>query len=143
MNALLDTNIVVRHVNRNDVLHPAVEATLAGLLAQGAKLVLAAQSLYEYWVVATRPVEVNGLGLAAAEARQTVDALLESFELLADPADLVHRWLDLCTRFAVRGRPAHDARLIAAMQGNGISHLVTLDPGDFARYPGIECIIPR
>ncbi|MEW6251327.1 MAG: hypothetical protein AB1716_11815 [Planctomycetota bacterium] len=61
--------------------------------------------------------------------------------MIPDPSDLVDRWLGLCTDLGIRGRSAHDARLVAWMRGNGITHLLTLEAG-FARYPGIACIAP-
>jgi predicted nucleic acid-binding protein len=100
------------------------------------------QSLFEFWVVATRPLEVNGLGMGAHQARGEVLGILNAFSLLPDPADLLERWLDLCVRHSVCGRPAHDARLVAVMLAHGITHLLTLNPGDFARYPKATCLAP-
>ncbi len=54
----------------------------------------------------------------------------------------LERWLDLCTRHAVRGRQAHDTRLVAVMLAHGITHLVTLNAGDFERYSEIKCLVP-
>jgi predicted nucleic acid-binding protein len=42
----------------------------------------------------------------------------------------------------VSGKPAHDARLVAAMQVHGITSILTFDKSDFSRYPGIEVIHP-
>ena len=36
----------------------------------------------------------------------------------------------------------HDARLVALMQVHGITHILTLNRADFARYPGIVPIDP-
>jgi hypothetical protein len=36
----------------------------------------------------------------------------------------------------------HDARLVALMQVHGITHILTLNGADFARYPGIVPIDP-
>jgi hypothetical protein len=47
-------------------------------------LVIVPQNIYEYWVVATRPIANNGLGFSAKHTESTVDAFLETFSLLRD-----------------------------------------------------------
>jgi hypothetical protein len=37
----------------------------------------------------------------------------------------------------------HDARLVAAMHVHGVTHLLTLNVRDFARYPGITVVHPQ
>jgi len=140
MRVLLDTNIIVANANRDDVHHPRVAAGLRRLVAEGAELCIAAQNIFELWVVATRPVTANGLGLSPPEARQKIDGVLAACTLPPDPAGLLPRWLDVCEQYRVCGRQAHDARLAAWMQLLGMKKVVTLNPGDFARYPDIECI---
>jgi predicted nucleic acid-binding protein len=43
---------------------------------------------------------------------------------------------------AVKGKQVHDARLVAMMEAHGITHILTLNGADFARYPGIVVIDP-
>lgn len=108
----------------------------------GDELYIAPQVLFEFWVVATRPAERNGLALEPGVARQKADEFLAAFSLLPDPLDLTARWLDLCTRYSVRGRAAHDARLVAWMLGHEMKRIVTRNADDFSRYSEIECIVP-
>ncbi|MDQ3813713.1 MAG: PIN domain-containing protein [Armatimonadota bacterium] len=115
MRILLDTNIVLRNATEDDPQHRLVAQTLDHLLEQDYELCIGIQNVLEFWVVATRPRDVNGLGLLPAEARQEVTLILDTYDLLSDPPDLLVRWLDLCTRYAVSGRAAHDARLVAPM----------------------------
>jgi hypothetical protein len=44
---------------------------------------------------------------------------------------LVPRWRDLVQALTIRGFRAHDARLVAAMQCYGMSHLLTFNSQDF------------
>ncbi len=44
---------------------------------------------------------------------------------------------------AVSGIQVHDARLVAVMRVHGIAHILTLNVGDFQRYPGINAVHPR
>src|SRR5260370_41264672 len=39
--------------------------------------------------------------------------------------------------------PAHDARLVAAMEVHGITAILTFDKSGFSRYPGIEVVHPE
>lgn len=44
---------------------------------------------------------------------------------------------------SVVGVKVHDARLVAAMHVHGLTHLLTLDDQDFARYPGVTVVHPH
>jgi hypothetical protein len=61
---LLDTNVLLRHAKATDPDHPVVTAAVTALLGQGETLCIVPQNLYEFWVVATRPLASNGLGLS-------------------------------------------------------------------------------
>jgi predicted nucleic acid-binding protein len=138
---LLDTNILLRSGNAV-AADSELQVFLSGLLESGAVLCICSQNLVEFWAAASRPLSANGFGWSAPETRAAADHLVRSFELLPDPEDLVRRWLDLCTRHAVLGRQAYDARLVALMQSAGIAHLVTLNAVDFKRYPGLTLLSP-
>ena len=140
MRIAVDTSLVVRNANRDDALHAHVSTRMGDLVTAGAELCIAPQVVFEFWVVATRPAEVNGLGMSAATAKEKVEAILEGFVLLADPEDLLVRWLALCVRYDVCGKPAHDARLAAWILSQGIDRLLTLNPKDLDRYEGIETV---
>jgi predicted nucleic acid-binding protein len=139
---LVDTNILVRNVNRADPRHPAVSRAIETLASHGAALCICAQNLFEFWVAATRPARANGLDMDPRRVRSEIDGLLSAFTLLEDPHDLLDTWLRLCTTHRVRGKPAHDARLAALMIGTGVETLLTLNGGDFARFAPIKVLDP-
>jgi predicted nucleic acid-binding protein len=128
----VDTSVLLRIANPEDVRHGSAVRTLTRVRAEGARLVHVPQALAEFWVVATRPIEVNGLGASAEEAEVEMSRLLNFFELLPDPPDIFERWRRLVTGVPVVGHRAHDARLAAAYAGLGCDRLLTLDPRDFA-----------
>jgi predicted nucleic acid-binding protein len=66
---LIDTNILVRLVRPQDPLNPAAARAVDVLKRRGEKTSVAPQNLIEFWSVATRPVEVNGLGMTPDEAK--------------------------------------------------------------------------
>src|SRR5262249_5990977 len=94
------------------------------------------------WVVATRPVSVNGLGKTAAEAAADLASLKTLFTLLDDTPAVFPTWELLVTGLPVIGKDAHDARLVAAMQVQGIDQILTFNDRDFHRFSGITAVNP-
>ncbi len=63
--------------------------------------------------------------------------------LLRDERAVYDCWRELVAKYGIQGKQAHDARLVAAMQRHGITHLLTFNTSDFSRYPGITGIDPE
>ncbi|HVO24765.1 MAG TPA: type II toxin-antitoxin system VapC family toxin [Candidatus Margulisiibacteriota bacterium] len=140
---LIDTNILVRLVSPRDPLKPVALTAVDQLRRQQDQLSIAPQTLMEFWAVATRPPENNGLGLAPTAAAQEVDRFAENFPLVPEPPALYPRWRQLAQAHAVRGRQVFDARLAAIMIEAGIDHILTFNADDFRRYPGITPVSPH
>lgn len=142
MNILLDTKILTRWVNPKDPGHPKVRIALRKLRAGGHSPTLVPQCLYELWAVATRPVEVNGMGLSVEDALTKLQIAKRMFQVLRDERAILPRWLELVETYQVTGKPSHDARLVAAMLRHGLTHLLTFNTQDFRRYEEIVAIHP-
>jgi predicted nucleic acid-binding protein len=93
-----------------------------------------------FWAVATRPKEQNGLGFSIAAAEDRLGWIKRLFPPLRDERGIREPWESLVVVYAVRGKPSHDARLVAAMQRHGLSHLLTFNGHDFARYAGLSIL---
>jgi predicted nucleic acid-binding protein len=139
---LVDTNVLGRLCHFSDPLRAQAVAALLTLRKSHGRLVLAPQVCYEFWVTATRPSSVNGLGMTVDRATRWLDYFHTAFEILRDPSDLLDRWEALIRHHRTVGKAAHDARLVAFMQAHGLSSILTFNSGDFARY-GITVIDPR
>lgn len=120
--------------------HVRISSRLHDLIRMGDRPCVSSQVYTEAWSVLTRPVELNGYGLNPTLAAQRIRGSMENFNLLPDPSGLFERWLSLCEDFRVLGRQGHDARIAAWMELHGVSRILTLNPGDFSRYPHIETI---
>jgi predicted nucleic acid-binding protein len=142
MNVLLDTNILARMAQPGHPQHRAASDAVDALVLRGDDPCMVPQVLYEFWVVATRPAAVNGLGLGVAQAAAEVTRLKALFPLLAETPAFYPGWERLVTTHNVAGKNAHDARLVAAMAVHGLTYLLTFNTGDFARYPGITALDP-
>ena len=139
---LVDTSTLLRTLQP---LHPqrqVAQFAIKTLTSQGTELHIAPQNLVELWVVATRPVQQNGLGMAPSAAAGELARLKSMFVLLPETSAIFPIWETLVTRHQVAGKPAHDARLVAAMQANGINSILTFDKSGFSRYTGIEVVHP-
>lgn len=134
---VLDTNILLRLANPAAAEHGLCRDAVTRLVEAGCPLAIAPQILVEFWVVATRPTEVNGLGWSPAFTRVSIDGFLGQFRLLAESRDAFDQWLALVTTAEIAGKRAHDARIAAVMLSTGVSELVTLNTGDFQSLPGI------
>jgi len=134
--ALLRT-IQVRHPQYETVLR-ALEA----LTARGRDLYIVPQNLVELWVVATRPAERNGFGMSPAAVAAELARIKSMFELLPDTPAIYPVWESLVIQYRVSGKPAHDARLVAAMLVHGLTAVLTFDRAGFSRYAGIEVVHP-
>ncbi|MCA9048395.1 MAG: PIN domain-containing protein [Planctomycetaceae bacterium] len=145
MRILVDTSILVRLVRGPDDAHFEVTvAALEMLRSRRDVPVVVPQNLYEFWVVATRPVENNGLGLSPQEANDELTAFgTPLFRRLLDERGILPHWQDVVVANSVRGKLAHDARLVAAMYRHGITTLLTLNSADFARFSGITAMTPH
>ena len=142
MNVLVDTNVLVRLREAHSLARPDCDRALRCLRQAGHVLHICTQVAIEYWVVITRPREVNGLGLTTEEAESDLQKFEQLFVWLAEPADVGRRWRALVNKHKVRGRQAHDARLAAFMNAHGLTTILTLNAADFARYDGITCLLP-
>ena len=139
---IVDTSIITRTLQPQHELYPLVDHALEHLLEQGKELHIVAQNLIELWVVATRPVEQNGLGMATVAVAGELARIKSMFVLLPENSAIYPVWESLVVRHQVSGKPAHDARIVAAMQVHGVTAILTFDKSGFSRYPGIEVVHP-
>jgi predicted nucleic acid-binding protein len=142
MSVQLDTNILIRLAQPTDPAHGIARTAVAKLQGTRRSPGIVPQNLYEFWVVATRPVAGNGLGLTVPECHAEIVRLKTLFPLRLDDPAIVGVWEVLVVAHDCKGKVAHDARLVAAMQTHGLTDILTFNTGDFARFPGIVAIDP-
>lgn len=143
MSYLIDTNVLLRSRDADSPIQGICATAIQHLLGSDADLFVCTQVLAEYWVVATRPREVNGMGLSPQAAAREIDEILSAMETLVEPKDGPVRWHDIVVSHSIVGKPAHDARLVALMLSHGVTHVLTLNASDFARYPEITVVAPQ
>jgi predicted nucleic acid-binding protein len=142
MSVLVDTNVLLRSVQPSHPMHGPAVRSVAGLIRGGETVALTPQIVAEFWNVATRPHEHNGLGLSHEKARDEVVRIEGFFTLLIESLDVYTEWKRLVITYGVTGVQAHDARLVAAMKVHGVGRILTFNLQDFTRYKEIVAIQP-
>jgi len=131
---LCDTNLWLRSVDTDSPQH-AVAVAAMEIIARRAELVILPQILVEFWAVATRPTNSNGLGWTTDQAATRLVLLQERFQLLAETSELFDQWFELVRSRRISGKRVHDARIAAGIITAKIDFLVTFNVSDFESWP--------
>lgn len=146
MNYLLDTNLLARMANAADPQHAVATHAVSELHRQGRVLSLTPQNLIEFRNLATRPLAMNGLGLAAPAAEAVAARFESRFTLLPDTPAIYPAWKVMVSALGVIGKQVHDARLVAVCHVHAVTHLLTFNVGHFTRFatygPSIVIVDP-
>ena len=143
MLVLVDSGILLRLLEPTDPQHRVIRGAVRALRGRGDTLVTAPQNAAEFWNVCTRPATARGgFGLSIADTDRRLRVIERLFRVIPDSPAAYPTWRGLLVAHGVRGVQVHDARLVALMQVHGITHILTLNGADFARYPGIVAIDP-
>jgi predicted nucleic acid-binding protein len=143
MTYLVDTNVLLRIIQVSHSMHVDAARAAATLIDHGHNVFVIAQNLIEFWAVATRPESSNGLGLTVADTIAHIQTFKQAFAILPDSPDIFLEWERLVDQHKVIGRQVHDARLVAAMKVQNVTHLLTFNSDDFKRYSEITVVNPQ
>jgi hypothetical protein len=81
---LVDTSALLRTLQPLNPQREIVRSAIKTLTAHGRELHIVPQNLVELWVVATRPVEQNGLGMPPSRVANELARLKSMFLLLPE-----------------------------------------------------------
>ncbi len=138
---LLDTNIILRSKQEGSPHYKEVTEKLVELILSGVELVVCPQIIYEFYVVATRPADKNGLGLLPEKAMKEIENILETYSMPEENEQVFLNWQQLIYNYKVIGKTAHDTRIVAFMMSCDIHKLYTINKKDFKRFePEIELV---
>jgi predicted nucleic acid-binding protein len=140
---LVDTNILLRlaqpgHPHRQ----PARDAINLLTTRDGESIVIAPQNLYEMYVVCSRPINANGFGMTSQQSYAEITRTRSVFQLLPETPQVYPTWYRLIGQYAIHGKRAHDARLVAMMIEHHVPRLLTFNDDDFRQYTGIAILNP-
>jgi predicted nucleic acid-binding protein len=75
MRVLVDTNILLRTAQPNHPLCSQATRAVSRLIRQQDAVFFCSQNIAEFWNVATRPLDLNGLGLSHEEVLHEVSSI--------------------------------------------------------------------
>ena len=133
----VDTNILLCATDSGRVGHASAWTLFERAASSGAHLALSGQVLREYLVVATRPVDANGLGLSVSAALAN-SATFRARAVFCEEDERVRLLMERLVREAgLTGKRIHDANIAATALTHGHVDLITENPGDFETIPGL------
>jgi len=142
MRVLVDTNILHRSAQPNHPLCTKATQAVSRLIRQKDGVFFCSQNIAEFWNVATRPADQNGLGLTHEEALQEVASIEKLLTLLPDIPAIYAVWKEIVRDRRVQGVKVYDARLVATMSVYSVEGVLTFNATDFKRYGNITALHP-
>lgn len=146
MAVLIDTSVLCRLANTNDLWFTVADSAVAKLRQQGESLHITAQNLIEFHSAATRDTKLNGIGLSVAEASAKAAIFEAELSLLPETPDIFPAWKAIVSATGVVGKQVHDARLVAVCHVHQIAHVLTFNVAHFTRFslcaPGLTVLDP-
>lgn len=136
----VDTNVLLAATDTSRDCHAEAVAFLDRGFRGDWRLFVIPQILREYLVVATRPLEANGLGLSPSAACGNVRHFSGFLHVLPENADTAEQLLIEVGECKLKGKRIHDANLVAAMTCHGLRKLKTYNPTDFKAFPALELL---
>jgi predicted nucleic acid-binding protein len=134
---LIDTNVLAYRINPQSPHQSVSENAITVLRQQKHELLIVPQTLYELWVVLTRPASKRGgLGRTPQQALTILREVGGICRLCHDTSDIFSIWGTIVSRYQVTGALAHDARLVAAMKVHNIDSVLTFNLADFNQFTG-------
>ena len=127
---LVDTSVLLE---ATDTARPAHRAA-RHLIEHRPRLVFPSQVIREFLVVATRPVEANGLGMSLSDALDNTREFRRVIRLMAEEKPTLPTLLSLLNECPCHGKRIHDAHIVAAAIVHGIHTISTMNVDDFQSF---------
>jgi len=142
MRVLVDTNILLRSAQPNHPLCSQATYAVSKLLRQKDSVFFCPQNMAEFWNVATRPAERNGLGFSNEEVLREITSIEESLTLLPDVPAIYFAWKRIVHDHEVQGVKVYDARLVAVMSVYAVESILSFNSDDVKRYDLVTALHP-
>ena len=127
MRVLVDTNVRLRSAQPSHPLCPQATYAVSKLLRQKDAVFFCSQNIAEFWNVASRPAEMNGLGFSQEEILEEVNSIENLLTLLPDIPAIYPIWKRIVQDHRVQGVKVYDARLVAVMSVYPIDSVLTFN----------------
>ena len=139
---VLDTNVLLTATSPGRSLHENAMRVLNEWPNRGISLCTSGQILREYLVVATRPLDVNGLDLALDDALDNIELIKARMRFLEENRAVFKRLRELIVEIECAGKKLHDANVVATALTHGISRVLTANTEHFERFKPWVDVLP-
>jgi predicted nucleic acid-binding protein len=134
---MVDTNVLLEATDEGRRLHGQALAVFQSAPEQGVDLFICTQVVREYLVVATRPIENNGLGMDTAKALANISRFRRRASLIGETLRACEVLLELAGKLGIHGKRLHDLQIFATAACAGMDGLLTANEADFPRLSSI------
>lgn len=138
--ALVDTNVLLEATDEGRRLHSRALGLFRSAPGDGVDLFLGTQIIREYLVVATRPVELNGLGMTTDRALDNIKRFQQRASLIAETLQAGELFLKWAEKYRIRGKRLHDLQILATASVAGMHALITANERDYPKSPPLAII---
>ncbi len=137
---LVDTNVLLEATDEGRRLHHQALGLFQNASDSGVDLFLGTQILREYLVVATRPIENNGLGMTTDHALDNITRFQKRASLVAETLQSGELFLEWAGKYQIRGKKLHDLQILASATVAGMHALVTANERDYPQSTPLTII---
>ena len=137
----VDTNVLIYSKLALSPFHPAAEAALQKLAADGAQIWISRQVLREYLAGMTRPGALTA-AVAAGDLAADLRSFAAQFLVAEDGPAVTDHLINLFTNISVAGKQVHDTNIVATMLAHSIPRLLTHNIDDFRRFGHLITLVP-
>ncbi len=137
----IDTNVLLTATSPQRALHAHAVRVLNDWPNRGIPLCTSGQVLREYLVVATRPAELNGLGLGTSKALENVNAIRARVRFLNENRAVFARLRALLDDVDCSGEQIHNANVVATALCHGVQRILTSNTQDFERFTALVEVV--
>ena len=117
---LVDTNVLLEATDEGRRFHAQAQSLFRNASDEGVDL-----------VVATRPIENNGLGMATELALENVKRFQKRASLVAETLQAGELFVEWAGKYRIRGKRLHDLQILATASVAGMHALISANEKDY------------
>ncbi|MEX1049463.1 MAG: PIN domain-containing protein [Akkermansiaceae bacterium] len=136
----VDTNVLLEATDEGRRLHALALGLFRNASSDGVELFLGTQVLREYLVVATRPIENNGLGMTTDLALDNIARLQKRVSLVAETLQAGELFIKWAGKYQIHGKRLHDLQILATAAVAGMHALITANDKDYPKSSPLTII---
>jgi predicted nucleic acid-binding protein len=137
---LVDTNVLLEATDEGRRFHGRALNLFRTAYDDGVDLYLGTQVIREYLVVATRPIENNGLGMTTHTALDNIKRFRRRCSLVAETVQAGELFMEWAEKYETRGKKLHDLQILATASVAGMHALITANEKDYPKSSPIMIV---